>query len=425
MYFLYTLIQSLLALPLLLLSPKKRLGSFTNRLGFFDIQKLQEPIWIHAVSVGEVLSIQPLIRHLKQALPNTPIVLSTITSTGQHVASKSKIDALIYFPFDFNYSVRRALDQVNPKMVIITETEIWPNFLRACRRKKIPVMWINGRISDKSYPRYLVIRFFLKNILSDYSRIGMQSEIDFHRVISLGADPKKFFSVGNLKYDIHPLNKALPKNLEQYLVSAQPLWIAASTMPGEEEMVLMAYRQLQKTYPALKLLIAPRHPERFEAVARRLQKNDLPYLRRSTMDNDAQRPDIAPVMLLDSLGELAATFEFASVVFVGGSLMSHGGHNILEPAFFSKPILFGPHMENFQEIANRFLQENAAVQIAETRPVQSSLEMAEKIDAILSDEIYAKNLGSNAKRIVNENRGATQKTVSLIYEEIQKLQCQN
>ena len=381
MYLLYTLIQFFLAVPLLLLSPKKRLASFASRMGFFDMPKLQSPIWIHAVSVGEVLSIQPLISALRRVLPDESIVLSTITATGQQVALKSKSDALIYFPFDFNYSTGHTLEKVNPKMVIITETEIWPNFLRACRQRNIPVIWINGRISDKSYPRYLWIRArcmgrsFLKIILGDYVKIGMQSEIDFHRALSLGADPKKFFSVGNIKYDIHISNQSLQETFRQYLVSAQPLWIAASTMRGEEEMILNAYNQLTKKHPALRLLIAPRHPERFETVARLLQTKGYSYTRRSNMDMDGN----ANLLLLDSLGELASAFEFARVVFVGGSMIPHGGHNILEPAFFSKPIVFGPYMENFREIAGRFLQENAAVQI------QSESEMAEKIDAILSD----------------------------------------
>jgi len=408
MYLLYTLIQSILAVPLLLLSPRKRLSSLKSRIGFLNIQKLQSPIWIHAVSVGEVLSIQPLINALRQALPNELIVLSTITAAGQQVASKSKCDALIYFPFDFNYSTRRVLTHLNPKMVIMTETEIWPNFLRACRRKDIPVIWINGRISDKSYPRYLWVRRFLKTVLDDYARIGMQSEINLQRVTALGANPKKFFSAGNIKYDINIASQSLQETFRQYLLSAQPLWIAASTMPREEEMILNTYHQLTKKHPALRLLIAPRHPERFEAVARLLEKNGYPYTRRSKMNGGAK------VMLLDSLGELASTFEFARVVFVGGSLIPHGGHNILEPAFFSKPILFGPHMENFREIAAHFLKENAAVQI------QTESEMAEKVDAILADEIYAKGLGDRAKKIVNENRGATEKTVALICEEIKK-----
>ncbi len=408
MYFLYTLLLFFFALPLLLLSPKKRIGSFAKRMGFFDRPNLKKPIWIHAVSVGEVLTMKYLMTHLKQELPGESLVLSTITQTGQQVAHGGKMDTLIYFPFDFHYSVRRTLDRVDPKLVVIAETEIWPNFLHACSQRKIPVLWINGRISDKSYPRYLWIRSFLKTVLGNYTQISMQSEVDCQRVKSLGVDPKKVFSVGNLKYDIH-CGPPLPKDLIKYLSSIQPLWIAASTMPQEEAIVLDAFRQAREGIPELRLLIAPRHPERFDEVERLIEKSGFSYTRRSHLRGDAT------IILLDSLGELARTFEFACVVFVGGSLVAHGGHNILEPAFFAKPILFGPHMENFREIASRFLQEEAAI------TVQSSSELTKKIIAILSDDRLAKELGANAKRIVDENRGATQRTVNLIREQIGRI----
>jgi 3-deoxy-D-manno-octulosonic-acid transferase len=235
----------------------------------------------------------------------------------------------------------------------------------------------------------------------------MQSEVDCQRVKSLGANPEKVFSVGNLKYDIH-CDFPLPEDLAKYLSSAQPLWIAASTMPQEEAIVLDAFRQAKEKTPGLRLLIAPRHPERFNEVLWLIEKSGFSSTRRSHLKEDAD------IILLDSLGELAATFGFARVVFVGGSLVAHGGHNILEPAFFEKPILFGPHMENFREIASRFLQEEAAM------TVQSAFELAEKITAILSDDRLAKKMGAHAKKIVDENRGATQRTVHLIQEEIAK-----
>ncbi len=400
------------SVPLFFLSPKKRFSSLANRLGFLNNPNFKKPIWIHAVSVGEVLSIKGIISSLKKNFPNESIVISTTTTTGQEVA-KSRypfVDTIIYFPFDFNFSVTRALKTVDPKMVITTETEIWPNFLLACHRKDIPVIWINGRISDKSYPRYLWVRGFLKKVLDYYTLIGMQSEIDCERILAMGANPKKVSSMGNLKYDIDLSNLALPEPLKRTLSSTKPLWIAASIMPEEEEIALETFNDLRSQYPGLKLMIAPRHPHRFDEVAKLLEKSGFSSVRRSNLSSNTK----AQVILLDSLGELAATFQFADVVFVGGSLIPHGGHNILEPAFYSKPIVFGPHMENFREISRQFLEAKAAIQ------VQSAKQLTEAIDLILSDPNRAEALGQNARRIVDENRGATEKAVSWIREELEK-----
>ena len=408
MYFLYSVIQIIVFFLFLILSPTRRahFASIRNRMGFFQIPKLTKPIWIHAVSVGEVLSVKKLIERIRQEFPDVPIVLSTVTPTGQQVVKSPsyQTDALIFFPFDLRYSVNRVLAQVDPKMIVIAETEIWPHFLRACQKRKIPVLWVNGRISDKSYPRYLWIRSLLKKILSRYARIGMQSELDCQRVIALGADPKKVFVIGNLKYDMSFLNKSLSEELIKKLAISDPLLIAASTMPLEEKMILDAFSQLLVKYPQLRLLIAPRHPGRFDEVASLIEKSGYSYARRSQLHGSPQ------VILLDSLGELAATFEFARVVFVGGSLVPYGGHNILEPAFFSKPILFGPYMENFSEMAKRFLQETAAIEVS------SPQTLAHAVDTILSDDRLTETLGKNGKRLVDKNQGATERTLTLIRE---------
>ncbi len=415
MYFLYSFIQIISFFLFLIVSPTRRshFASIRNRMGFFDIPKLARPIWIHAVSVGEVLSVKKLIERVRQEFPGVPIVLSTVTPTGQQVVKSPsyQTDALIFFPFDLQYSVNRVLNQVNPKMVVIAETEIWPHFLRACKHRKIPVLWVNGRISDQSYPRYLWIRGLLKKILRSYTAIGMQSELDRKRVLALGADPNKVFIIGNLKYDISSLNRSLPEDIVKELATSDLLWIAASTMPLEEKMVLEAFSQLIVKYPRLKLLIAPRHPDRFDEVETLIAKSGYLYARRSQL----QKPHgPSQIMLLDSLGELAAAFEFARVVFVGGSLVPYGGHNILEPAYFSKPILFGPHMENFSDMAERFLQEEAAISVSSPQTLVAA------IDTILSNATLTDTLGKNAKRIINENQGATERTVSLIREEIKQ-----
>ncbi len=358
--------------------------------------------------MGEVLSVKRLIERIRQEFPGVPIVLSTVTPTGQQVVKSPsyKTDALIFFPFDLQYSVNRVLDQVDPKMIVIAETEIWPHFLRACHRRNVPVLWVNGRISDKSYPRYLWIRRFLKNTLSRYSVIGMQSEIDCQRILSLGAEPEKVFVIGNLKYDMPFLNMSLKEELAKELAVSDPLWIAASTMPFEEKMVLDAFAQLIKKHPRLRLLIAPRHPGRFDEVAALIEKSGYSYSRRSKLLGASQ------VILLDSIGELAAAFEYARVVFVGGSLVPYGGHNILEPACFAKPILFGPHMENFSEMSNRFLQTEAAIEVSSSETLANAIEM------ILADALLATKLGKNARKIVDENQGATERTIALIREEM-------
>jgi 3-deoxy-D-manno-octulosonic-acid transferase len=426
MYFLYNLLL-FFSLPLLLFSPRKRLPSFLARLGFFTLGTLKKPVWVHAVSAGEVLSVKTLIAEWKARFPEEQIVLSTITATGQRVAPKgSGIDALIYFPFDFPFAVARVLNQVDPRLVIVAETEIWPNFLLACHKRSVPVFWINGRISDKSYPRYRLIQGFLKKVFSHYAAIGMQSEADCRRVISLGADPAKVFSMGNLKYDIDLSKTVLPERLQKQLAALQPLWIAASTMPSEEGFVLESFRQLRERHPDLTLMIAPRHPERFDEVARLIQKSGFQCLRRSQMEKGAEgisppsppyqggQNANAPVFLLDSLGELAATFAFADLVFVGGSLVPHGGHNILEPAFFSKPILFGPHMENFREISSRFLEAGAAI------AVQSPDRLAAEAHTVLTTPSLAASLGRNAKQIVASNRGATMRVIDLVQEAVER-----
>jgi len=416
MYFLYSFIQIISFFIFLIVSPTRRshFASIRNRMGFFQIPKLTKPIWIHAVSVGEVLSVKGLIERIKQEFPDVPIVLSTVTPTGQQVvhAPSYQTDALIFFPFDLQYSVNRVLDHVDPCMIVIAETEIWPHFLRACEKRKIPVLWVNGRISDQSYPRYLWIRRLLKNTLSRYRLIGMQSALDCQRILSLGADPKKVFVIGNLKYDLSILNRSLPDELIKGIATSDPLWIAASTMPLEEKIVLDGFSQLILKHPRLKLVIAPRHPDRFNEAAFLLEKAGYAYTRRSNL---SKLHDTPQVILLDSLGELASMFEFADVVFVGGSLVPHGGHNILEPAFFSKPILFGPHMENFSEMAERFLQAKAAIEVS------SSQGLADAVNTILSDRAFAEMLGKNARKIMDENQGATERTIALIRKEMEDL----
>src|SRR5262245_12143627 len=272
MYFIYTLILTfglIVTFPYYLMRFRKYSATFTDRLGFLKIPRMRQSIWVHAVSVGEVRAVEKLLERLRQQFPDKPLVVSTATSTGQQLARQRRdiVDQTFYFPIDLPFCVLRVLDRVNPEMVIIAETEIWPNFLRACRARGTRVVMINGRISDKSFSRYLLARRWLRRVFEDYTIIGMQSEIDRQRIEAIGADPRKVTVFGNLKYDAISSNGSVDNVLASFLKDWKPLWIAASTMAGEEEPVLDAFMQVSRTYPDLKLLIAPRHADRFDGVA--------------------------------------------------------------------------------------------------------------------------------------------------------------
>jgi 3-deoxy-D-manno-octulosonic-acid transferase len=386
---------------------RRYLPTLKDRLGFLQIPRLRRTVWIHAVSVGEVRSVQRLVEKLRPCYPGQPIVLSTATPAGQGLARDTAglADHVFYFPLDLPGSIRRTLDHVDPELVLIAETEIWPNFLRECRRRKIRVLMINGRISDRSLPRYRIVKPWLKRVLKDYTLLGMQSEIDRERIESIGADSAKVTVLGNLKYDAINAARPLEPELTRVLKQCQPLWIAASTTHGEEEQVLAAFAELRTRFPRLTLLLAPRHPERFKEVAQLVESLGLRLARRTEMPGlEINRP----VLLLDSIGELASTFEFASVVFMGGTLVPRGGHNILEPAIFSKPIVFGPHMENFREIGDLFIEERAAIQ------VRNGEELAKAVANLLSDSDAAAELGENARRVVERNAGATEKVLAYL-----------
>src|SRR5262245_31304229 len=358
MYLTYTLILALglvLTLPYYLVRFRKYLPTVADRLGFLKIPRLQHAIWVHAVSVGEVKSVEQLLERLRKQFPGKPLVVSTATPAGQQVA-RARLDIVdhsFYFPIDLPWCVRRAVDRVDPEMVIIAETEIWPNFLRACRRRGVRVVMINGRISDRSFSRYRLARRWLRWVFEDYTLIGVQSESDRQRIEAIGADPRKVTVLGNLKYDAVGSNGGVENALATFLKDWNPLWIAASTMQGEEEVVLDACDEIRKSHPTLKLLIAPRHAHRFDAVAEMIKARNQQMLRRTQIGREYAKPG---VLLLDTIGELATVFQYATVVYMGGSLVSTGGHNVLEPARHSKPIVFGPHMENFRDIARLFLE---------------------------------------------------------------------
>jgi 3-deoxy-D-manno-octulosonic-acid transferase len=396
--------------PYFLLRSRRYWPTLTDRLGYLKLPQLQNSIWIHAVSVGEVRAVEPLLERLRQDFPQRAIVLSTTTPTGQELARRRSdvVDATFYFPFDLPAPVRRILDRIQPSLVIVAETEIWPNFLRQCHERRIPVMMINGRISDNSFPRYKRVRRWLGPVFANYAVLGMQSDIDRKRIEWMGASARQVQVLGNLKFDAAPPKRSLDPHLADVLRTWNPLWIAASTMPGEDEFILDAFSVVRQSRPELKLLIAPRHTERANEVMSIAVTRGLKTAPRSVLNENSD------VMVLNTIGELAATFEFASVVFVGGSLVEKGGHNILEPARFAKPIIFGPHMENFRDIARLFLDAKAVMQI----PNASGL--APIVECILENASIAKSLGENAHRVLLENTGATDRVMEFVRQTLQR-----
>jgi len=398
----------LVALPWYALHFRRYFSTLKDRLGYLPIPRIEHSIWVHAVSVGEVKSVQKLVERLRHSRPGKPIVISTVTPAGQELAKSipGLADYVIYFPLDLPGAVRRTLDLINPELMLIAETEIWPNFLSQCRGRSVPVVMVNGRISDRSLPRYRAIRRWLGPILDNYSVLGVQTEQDRRRLESIGAPSAKIVVFGNLKYDTAPAGKSLAGNLVAFLERANPLWIAASTMPGEEELILAAFSELRRKYPSLTLLLAPRHPGRFDAVEEVLQSHAFRYLRRSSLASDGNQT--SDVLLLDSIGELSATFAHATVVFMGGTLVPRGGHNVLEPAAFSKPIVFGPHMENFREIRDLFIEAAAAIEI------RNAGELAPAIHRVLSQPTSAADLGTRARGVVDQNAGATERVLAYL-----------
>ncbi|HKT80602.1 MAG TPA: 3-deoxy-D-manno-octulosonic acid transferase [Vicinamibacterales bacterium] len=396
----------------------KYIGSLRERMGYLPITfnvDGEESIWIHGVSVGEALTARALIADLKARYPRLRVYLSTTTIAGQEVARRNlqQIDGVFYFPFDWAFFIRRTLRIVKPRLFIMMETEIWPNLLRICRARGIKTMVINGRISSRSYPRYRLVRPFFKRVLADVDRFCMQSDESARRLIDLGADPSRVSVTGSLKFDSLPMptpiahGKPRERVLRFFPMSAnRVVVVAGSTMRGEESAVLRAMARIKATIPGAIAIVAPRQPERFAEAERLACEAGFSTARRSQLAIDAE-PRVE-IVILDSVGELAQLYQVATAVFVGGSLVDHGGHNILEPAVFGKPILFGPHMDNFREIAETFLTNGAAVQ------VQSERELEEVLLTLVSDPVRRARLGAAARALVDANRGAKVKTLEAI-----------
>jgi 3-deoxy-D-manno-octulosonic-acid transferase len=397
---------------------RKYIGSLAQRMGYLPLSfnlDGDESIWIHAVSVGEALTARSLLPELRERYPGLKIFVSTTTLTGQEIARSRlpNVDAVFFFPFDLPPFVNRTLKLVRPRLLIMMETEIWPNLLRACRRAGVKTMLVNGRISSRSYPRYRFARLFFRRVLVDVDRFCMQSEASARRIVDIGADPKRVTVTGSLKFEsLEPqlavaAGRGAGRVLRYFRVPPGRLvFIAASTMKGEEAAALAAFAAVRRSHPTALLVIAPRRPERFSEADALACAEGYRVARRSDLPVDAEPRD--DVVILDSIGELAQLFQIATVVFVGGSLADHGGHNILEPAVHGKPIVFGPNMQNFAEIAATFLSSQAAIQVG------SAAELAAVWVRLAGDAVERARLGAAARALLEANRGAKPRTLDAI-----------
>jgi len=422
-HFLYTLTIVVLAV---LLSPwflyqairyRKYVRSLAQRMGRLPVSfnlDGDESIWIHAVSVGEALSARALIGELRARYPGLKLFLSTTTLTGQQIARTrlQELDAVFFLPFDLPIFVNRTLRLVKPRLFVMMETEIWPNLLRACRRQGVKTILANGRISSRSYPRYRLARMFFRRVLVDVDRFCMQSEESARRIIDIGADPGRVSVTGSLKFDsleapAAAAGRGASRVLRYFRIPpSRPVFIAASTLKGEEGPVLAAFAAIRRSQANALLIIAPRKPERFSEAETLARAEGLRVIRRTELAVDAEPR--ADVVILDTIGELAYLFQVATVVFVGGSLVDGGGHNILEPALYGKPIVVGPHMENFAEIANTFLRSQAALQVG------GPSELAEVVSRLTGDPVERARLGAAARALVEANRGAKTRTLAVV-----------
>lgn len=402
----------LLAIPYFLVTGflrGKYLSNFPERIGFYRTPPAAHDLWIHAVSVGETLASRPVVDELLRRRPGLSIVFTTTTITGQVQARRLFPEATIaYFPFDFSASVRRFLNHHRPRVFAAMETEIWPNVTRLSRARGIRLLLANGRLSDRSYPRYRAFRPIVRRILSQYDRVLARDESDRQRFLAIGAPADAVEVTGNVKFDFTPDEKplAIAAKLES-LIAGRPVLVLGSTREGEEEAILPELQKFLDEEKAFAIL-APRKPEQFEIIAAFLSTTSIPFVRRSELD---VAPALQPaLLLLDSVGELSRVYRYATVAFLGGSLVPTGGHNPIEPAAAGVPVCFGPQMTNFREIAATFLDNDAAVEVA------SAAELFGFARRMIHDQAARRGYAERALRTVEQNRGAAARTAQRIIE---------
>lgn len=414
MYILYNFILVVITIILspyilfkLITVPKYR-GGISQKLGrvrkgVLRVLNNTRPVWVHAVSVGEVMAAHPLIRDLRKKYPNRKFILSTVTVTGNYTAKQRvpEADAVFYFPFDYPWVVRRVIRIINPAIVLVAETEIWPNFFRELTRQGIPSALINGRISPGSYGNYRKFRSFFTQVFEQVTLFCMQSEEDAARIRDIGAAADKVRVTGNLKFD-----QKIPIAQQQPVVIApgRRVITAGSTHRGEEAILLEIYSRLRKKYPDLVLIIAPRHPERFDEVCGLITNAGYECQRRTRI-----KGPVKDVVLLDTIGELRAFYGLCNIAFVGGSLVKVGGHNLLEPAAMKKPVIFSSYMFNFKEISEALIQSGGGIMVKDKE------ELYGKLDNLLTDNELAGSIGEKAFKVIAANSGATARTIDAVH----------
>jgi len=423
-YLLYNLLSLLLLIPVLFFTIYRAMKlawplSLAARFGFIpasDLLKLQgRPVLLlHAVSVGEISAARPLLKALRDRYPEHAIVVSNSTETGRQTASAFKeIDLCVYYPFDFLPSVRSMLRLLNPCIVIIMETEIWPNFTREIARRGIPLVMANGRISDRSFPRYLKLSWFFRHALQNFTLFCMQSETARERIIAIGAPAERVVVAGNLKFDIPccPVDEGEKRALRrQYAIPEESLVIVAgSTHAGEDEMLVDAYRELMTDFTELFLVVAPRHPQRCAEVADLFAKGGTRFRRFTELKpSNEEKLCKGELLLVDTIGELMKLYALADIVFVGGSLVPVGGHNLLEPASRGIPVLFGPYMANFREITALVLASRAGIQVATEEDLVATLRR------LFTNPAERKSLGDSSLAMMRESGGSALKHLEKI-----------
>ena len=429
MFILYSILLTLgfiVLLPRLLLDAKrngKYVDGFRQRLGKLpEFKTDNRPIlWLHCVSVGETNAARPIVKRILEEFPDYRLVISTTTKTGQNLAREmfaEHADLIFYFPFDWKFSVRRALHAIKPKIILVMETELWFNFLHEAGRSGARIFIINGRLSEKSFKRYLIIRKMMIRVFHYVTLALMQDAEAAKRISGLGIRNSKVRVTGSIKFDqiVEESENSLTEEFKRRFAisSDEPLIVAASTHAPEEAIILNAFKEVWKKSEGKlpRLLIAPRHPERFDEVAELIKNSGFDWTRRS--EKASGRDESAEVILLDSVGELRAVFPLAEIVFVGGSLIPHGGQNILEPAIAKKPIVTGFYTMNFAEIVKEFLARNALIRLPELNENEAAPQLAAAFFALLQNAERRKELGENAFAIIEKNRGATEKTLEFL-----------
>ena len=412
-------------LPYLVLRKKFHRG-FGMRLGFFPAaienllrEKAQQPsIWIHAVSVGEVAAIAGLLGRIKKKFPDYRIVLTTVTTTGYSLAVSQlkEVDTVVFAPVDFSFVVQKYIRLIRPRIYIAAETEIWPNLFRALSKNAVPIVLVNGRISDQAFPWYFRGRFLFKKILEGVSIFCMQSQVDAKRIVKLGIPAQKVMVVGNLKFDDLPSVQEFQLKDFGFIdlcttndKKNETIWIAGSTHPGEEEIVLKIFKSLTAQFGDLRLIIAPRHIERTNEVANLIVKFGFQPMKLSELSSKGSTEmDNQKVILVDTIGQLKSLYSLSRIVFVGKSLAVGGGQNIIEPAFFGNAVVVGPLMQNFREIVEVFLKDQAVLQVKDAK------ELEERMKFLLDHPAQRDLLGQAAQKVIEKYRGATDQSLTVI-----------